>query len=65
MLRILNAIGDTPLAALRPIVPGISARLLTRLELANPASSMKDGMRRMIVQPAAASGQARSGHHSR
>lgn len=41
---ILSAIGDTPLVELRRVVPGGSARIVAKLEWANPTGSMKDRM---------------------
>ena len=55
--QILDAIGNTPLVELRRIVPDGSARIVAKLESANPTGSMKDRLARMIVQRAAASGR--------
>ncbi|WP_426034827.1 pyridoxal-phosphate dependent enzyme [Cypionkella sp. TWP1-2-1b2] len=52
--HILDAIGNTPLVELRRIVPDGSARIVAKLESANPTGSMKDRLARMIVQRAAA-----------
>ena len=55
--HILDAIGNTPLVELRRIVPPDSARIVAKLESANPTGSMKDRLARMIVQRAAAAGR--------
>lgn len=55
--HILDAIGNTPLVELRRIVPEASARIVAKLESANPTGSMKDRLARMIVERAAASGR--------
>ena len=52
--HILDAIGNTPLVELRHIVPKGSARIVAKLESANPTGSMKDRLARHIVQRAAA-----------
>ena len=55
--HIVAAIGNTPLVELRRIVPEGSARIVAKLESANPTGSMKDRLARMIVERAAASGR--------
>jgi cysteine synthase len=55
--HMLDAIGNTPLVEMRRIVPPGSARIVAKLESANPTGSMKDRLARMIVQRAAASGR--------
>lgn len=55
--HILAAIGNTPIVELRRIVPEGSARIVAKLESANPTGSMKDRLARMIVERAAASGR--------
>ena len=55
--HILAAIGNTPQVELRRIVPDGSARIVAKLESANPTGSMKDRLARMIVERAAASGR--------
>ena len=59
--HVLDAIGNTPLVELRRIVPHQSARIVAKLESANPTGSMKDRLARMIVQRAAATGRLPSG----
>lgn len=53
---ILDAIGNTPLVELQRIVPKGSARIVAKLESANPTGSMKDRVARAIVQGAIAKG---------
>ncbi|MEO3472910.1 cysteine synthase family protein [Roseomonas sp. CAU 1739] len=53
---ILDAIGNTPLVELRRVVPAGSARIVAKLESANPTRSMKDRLARAIVQGAVAKG---------
>jgi cysteine synthase A len=55
--RVLDAIGETPLVQLSHIVPPGSARVVAKLESANPTGSMKDRMARAIVERAAADGR--------
>ena len=40
--QVLDAIGNTPLVELRRVVPAGSARIIAKLESANPTGSMKD-----------------------
>jgi cysteine synthase A len=54
---ILDAIGNTPIVELRRIVPRGCARVLAKLESANPTGSMKDRMARALVERAAADGR--------
>jgi cysteine synthase len=56
-LKLLDAIGNTPLVELRRIVPAGSARVVAKLESANPTGSMKDRMARALVEQAAADGR--------
>lgn len=55
--HILDAIGDTPLVELRHVVPKGSARIVAKLESANPTGSMKDRLARTLIERAAASGR--------
>lgn len=55
-LSILDAIGNTPLVELRRIVPKGSARVVAKLESANPTGSMKDRVARAVVEGAIAKG---------
>ena len=59
--HILAAIGNTPMVSLRRIVPEGSARIVAKLESANPTGSMKDRLARMIVERAAKSGRLLAG----
>lgn len=55
--RVLDAIGNTPLVELARIVPPGSARIVAKLESANPTGSMKDRMAVALVTRAAADGR--------
>ena len=59
--NILDAIGNTPCVELRRIVPPGSARILVKLEGANPTGNMKDRMARHAIAAAAADGRLRAG----
>ena len=56
-LNILDAIGNTPLVELRHVVPAGSARVVVKLESANPTGSMKDRMARALIECAARDGR--------
>jgi cysteine synthase A len=58
---ILDGIGDTPLLALRNIVPENGSRLLLKLESQNPTGSMKDRMALAMIEAAEAEGRLRAG----
>lgn len=58
---VLAAIGNTPLVELRKLVPPRSARVVAKLELANPTGSMKDRMARSAIEAAEASGRLQAG----
>ena len=58
---VLDGIGNTPLVELRNIVPRASARVLAKLEWANPTGSMKDRMAEAAVKHAEADGRLRPG----
>jgi cysteine synthase A len=58
---ILAAIGNTPLVELRRIVPRGSARVVVKLESANPTGSMKDRVAQAMVAAAAADGRLPAG----
>ena len=51
---ILEAIGNTPLVALRRLTPPGGARVVVKLESANPTGSMKDRVARAMVEAAIA-----------
>jgi cysteine synthase A len=55
--NLLSAIGNTPLVELRHLAPAGSARIVAKLESANPTGSMKDRMARALVEHAAADGR--------
>ena len=59
--HILNAIGNTPLVQLRNLVPKTSARIVAKLESANPTGSMKDRLARNLVLRAAERGDLQRG----
>jgi|GEM_PF-2453480 len=48
--HILDTIGNTPLVELRRIVPPGSARIVAKLESANPAGSRRTGWRLCAVR---------------
>ena len=54
---ILHCIGDTPLLALRHIVPRNGARILLKLESENPTGSMKDRMALAMIETPEADGR--------
>ena len=55
--QIVDAIGNTPLVELRHVVPVGCARVVAKLESANPTGSMKDRVARAMVDQAAADGR--------
>jgi len=59
--NVLDAIGRTPLVQLRRVVPAGSARVLAKLEWANPTGSMKDRMAKAIIEAAERDGRLRPG----
>ena len=54
---VLAAIGDTPMVQLRKIVGPAGARVLLKLESANPTGSMKDRMAVEVIKSAVADGR--------
>ncbi len=58
---VLGGIGNTPLIELQKVVPPSSARIVAKLEWANPTGSMKDRMARAAIERAEASGRLRPG----
>lgn len=58
---VLNAIGNTPLIELHRVVPAGSARVVAKLEWANPTGSMKDRMAEAAIAAAERNGRLRSG----
>ena len=59
--QILDAIGNTPLVELRHVVPPGSARVVAKLESANPTGSMKDRVARAMAERARADGRLPAG----
>src|SRR5580765_7763505 len=59
--NVLAAIGNTPIVQLKRIVPPGSARILAKLEWANPTGSMKDRMARAAIEAAVADGRLKAG----
>jgi len=60
-LNVLDAIGNTPLVALRRVVPRGSARVVVKLESANQTGSMKDRVAKAMVTAAIAQGRLQPG----
>jgi cysteine synthase len=58
---ILATIGATPLVALDRLAAGLPARVLAKIEFANPGASIKDRIALRIVEAAERSGQLRAG----
>ncbi len=58
---VLHGIGNTPLLALRNVVPQNGCRLLLKLEGQNPTGSMKDRMALAMIEAAEADGRLRAG----
>jgi cysteine synthase A len=54
--NVLDSIGNTPLVALRRIVPPGHARILVKLEGVNPTGNMKDRMAKAAIDAAEADG---------
>jgi len=60
-LSILEAIGNTPLVELQRIVPPGSARIVIKIESANPTGTMKDRVAQAMVAKAASDGRLAPG----
>lgn len=58
---VLNGIGNTPIVELRRVVPAGAARILAKLEWANPTGSMKDRMAKAAIEAAETSGRLSPG----
>jgi cysteine synthase len=54
---VVESIGNTPIVPLRKIVPPDCARILAKLEWANPTGSMKDRMARAAIEGAESDGR--------
>lgn len=61
MKGVLTAIGNTPLVELRRVVPPGSARIVLKLESANPTGAMKDRVARAMVEAAMEDGRLAPG----
>ncbi len=59
--NVLDSIGNTPLVELRRVVAAGSARVLAKLEWANPTGSMKDRMAKAVIEAAEADGRLQPG----
>ena len=59
--NVLGGIGNTPLAQLTHVVPRGSARVVVKLEWANPTGSMKDRMADAAIKRAEVDGRLRPG----
>ena len=58
---VLGGIGNTPLVELQKVVPPGAARIVAKLEWANPTGSMKDRMAKAAIERAEADGRLRPG----
>jgi cysteine synthase len=58
---VLAAIGNTPLVELKRLPRAGSARIVVKLESANPTGSMKDRVARSMIEAAVASGRLKPG----
>ncbi len=58
---VLNAIGGTPVARLRRVVPAGAAEVLVKLEFVNPTGSYKDRMALAMIEGAESDGRLRTG----
>jgi len=58
---LLDAIGGTPLIELQRVAPPGAARIIAKLESANPTGSMKDRMARALIERAVADGRLSRG----
>jgi cysteine synthase A len=56
-MSVLDGIGNTPCVELKKVVPSGSARILVKLEWANPTGSMKDRMARAVIERAEQDGR--------
>src|SRR6185295_18638876 len=59
--NVLDSIGGTPIVELRRVVPPGCARVLAKLEWANPTGSMKDRMAKAAIEAAEADGRLQPG----
>jgi cysteine synthase len=61
IMSVLDAIGWTPLVQLRKIVPPGAARVVVKLEGANPTGNMKDRMAKAAIEAAERDGRLQPG----
>jgi len=61
---VIDSIGNTPVVELRRVAPHGYARVVAKLESANPTGSMKDRLARAIVERAAGDGRLAPGGRS-
>ena len=59
--NVLDSIGNTPLVQLRKVISPNSARVLVKLEWANPTGSMKDRMAKAVIVGSETAGQLKPG----
>ncbi|MGH7179061.1 MAG: PLP-dependent cysteine synthase family protein [Tepidisphaeraceae bacterium] len=59
--NILDCIGNTPLLALRKVLPASGSRILVKLEAQNPTGSMKDRMALAMIEAAERDGRLAPG----
>ena len=59
--QIKDAIGFTPMIELKNIVSANSARIIAKLESANPTGSMKDRMAKAVIEGAEKKGLIKQG----
>ena len=59
---LLDLVGHTPMLELRRIVPADCARILMKIEGANPTGSMKDRMALAMIRAGEISGRLMPGH---
>ena len=60
-VNVLDAIGNTPIVELQRVTPPGAARVLAKLEFANPTGSMKDRMAKAAIEGAQAAGRLQPG----
>lgn len=59
--NVTDAVGNTPLVILKNIVPANAARIVVKMESANPTGSMKDRMARAVILGAREKGWIKAG----
>jgi cysteine synthase A len=58
---VLDSIGNTPIVELRKVIPPKCARVIAKVEWANPSGSMKDRMANAVIERAEADGRLQPG----